>query len=167
MKQNKTWCLKQPNLDSKLMHFWEAIDLSRRMLQECPACLLYCDKRRAPARLSAPLSTWNISPGPLLRAISLSVFTSSTYFSWFCTNPPPPLWWNRSKDFDASATLIHSNVLKLKNVFLKWITGILHMSLPNNLRQSTFWIEEQMLFAHFCDSMVYQTPSVHDYSTMN
>lgn len=57
MKQNKTWCLKQPNLDSKLMRFWEAIDLSRRMLQECPACLLYCDKRRAPARLSAPLST--------------------------------------------------------------------------------------------------------------
>lgn len=81
--------------------------------------------------------------------------------------PPPTLWWNRSKDFDASATLIHSNVLKLKNVFLKWITGILHMSLPNNLRQSTFWIVEQMLFAHFCDSMVYQTPSVHDYSTMN
>lgn len=34
--------------------------------------------------------------------------------------------------------------------------------LPKQFKAKYFGIEEQMLFAHFCDSMAYQRPSVHD-----
>lgn len=89
MKQNKTWCLRQPNLDSKLMCFWEAIDLSRRMLWERPACLLLWQKMHTCA-IEHPIEHLkHLARAPITHRIRSCVFTSSPYFSQLCTKKCP------------------------------------------------------------------------------
>lgn len=159
MKQNKTWCLRQPDLDSKLMCFWEAIDLSRRMLRERPACLLLWQKMHTCA-LERPIEHLkHLARAPVSHRIHSCVFTSSPYFSRLCTKKMP-LWCNWSKGLWCH---IHS-LLKPKNFFFSKEFCIL---LYHKIWGKVLPNRRTNVFALFCASMAYQRQDVHDCSTMN
>ncbi len=143
MKQNKTWCLRQPNLDSKLMRFWEAIDLSRRMLRERPACLLLWQKMCTCAFERPIEHLKHLVRAPVTHRIHSCVFTSSPYFSQY---QKMPLWCNWSKGLWCH---IHT-FLKAKNVFFSQrTTGILHIWLYHTIWGKVLLNRRTNVFAFF------------------
>ncbi len=144
MKQNKTWCLRQPNLDSKLMCFWEAIDLSRRMLRERPACLLLWQKMCTCAFERPIEHLKHLVRAPVTHRIHSCVFASSPYFSQLCTKKCPSSVTDQ-RVFDATFILFLNQRMYF---FPKELQGYCIYGFTTQFEEKHFWIDEQM-FLHF------------------